>query len=69
LPQLTELHLAQNRLTGSIPASLLDHANWQTWQNGVCPQQNSYGFDNCSGTRRLSQPKADRNIYKEKYRK
>ena len=48
LSNLESLFLAQNRLSGSIPVSLLNHAKWTAWKNGVCPQQDGYGFGNCT---------------------
>ena len=74
LPQLETLWLSHNRLTGEIPASLSDNSRWNEWKSMVCPQQDGYGFSNCTGGSSGSAPgKAAgshvKNAYREKYRR
>ena len=71
LSRLKNLHLSQNRLTGTIPASLRNNPKWAEWKSEVCPQQASYGFEDCSSTRSITRTGNThaKNTYKEKYRR
>jgi hypothetical protein len=72
-PTLEELWLAQNRLTGNLPTSLLGNPHWNGWRSNVCPQQDNYGFDNCTTAGDQPRPGGKiampKNKYKEKYRR